>query len=36
MEVQVADPNQVVEMAFQEFPKVWRCKSEYVGVQGTV
>jgi len=36
MEVQVADPNQLVAMAFQEFPKVWRCKSEYVGMQGTV
>jgi len=36
MEVQVAGPNQLMMRAFQEFPKVWRCKSEYVGVQGTV
>jgi len=36
MEVQVASPNQLVARAFQKFPKVWRYKSEYVGVQGIV
>jgi len=36
MEVQVAGSNQLVARAFQKFPKVWRCKSEYVEVQGAV
>jgi len=31
MKVQVASPNQLVVRAFQKFPKVWGCKSEYEG-----